>query len=68
MDEPLNTATASFDALYRDCAHDPYAYVHKLRDDDAAAEDVDDAGQQASAAPCGIAPAWTHASSRRSTC
>jgi RNA polymerase sigma-70 factor (ECF subfamily) len=40
MDEPLNTATASFDALYRDCARDLYAYVHTLLGDDAAAEDV----------------------------
>jgi RNA polymerase sigma-70 factor (ECF subfamily) len=40
MDEPLNTATASFDALYRDCAGDLYAYVRTLLGDDAAAEDV----------------------------
>ncbi|MEA2217939.1 MAG: hypothetical protein QOJ35_565 [Solirubrobacteraceae bacterium] len=40
MDEPLNTATASFDALYRDCARDLYAYVRTLLGDDAAAEDV----------------------------
>jgi RNA polymerase sigma factor (sigma-70 family) len=40
MDEPLNTATASFDALYRDCAHDLYAYVRTLLGDDASAEDV----------------------------
>jgi hypothetical protein len=27
MAEPLNTATTSFDALYRGCARDLYAYV-----------------------------------------
>ncbi len=40
MDEPLNTAAESFDALYRDCARDLYAYVRTLLGDDAAAEDV----------------------------
>jgi len=40
MDEPLNTATASFDALYRECARDLYAYVRTLLGDDASAEDV----------------------------
>jgi RNA polymerase sigma-70 factor (ECF subfamily) len=40
MDEPLNTATSSFDALYRDCARDLYAYVRTLLGDDASAEDV----------------------------
>ncbi len=40
MDEPLNTATTSFDALYRDCARDLYAYVRTLLGDDASAEDV----------------------------
>jgi RNA polymerase sigma-70 factor (ECF subfamily) len=40
MDEPLNTATSSFDALYRDCARDLYAYVRTLLGDDAGAEDV----------------------------
>ena len=40
MDEPLNTAAQSFDALYRDCARDLYAYVRTLLGDDAGAEDV----------------------------
>lgn len=40
MDEPSNTATASFDALYRDSARDLYAYVRTLLGDDASAEDV----------------------------
>ena len=40
MDESLNTTTMSFDALYRDCARDLYAYVRTLLGDDASAEDV----------------------------
>jgi RNA polymerase sigma-70 factor (ECF subfamily) len=40
MAEPLNTATTSFDALYRECARDLYAYVRTLLGDDASAEDV----------------------------
>ena len=40
MDEPLNTAATSFDALYRECARDLYAYVRTLLGDDASAEDV----------------------------
>lgn len=40
MDEPLNTAAQSFDALYRDSARDLYAYVRTLLGDDAGAEDV----------------------------
>lgn len=40
MADPLNTSTASFDALYRDCARDLYAYVRTLLGDDASAEDV----------------------------
>jgi RNA polymerase sigma factor (sigma-70 family) len=40
MAEPLNTATRSFDALYRDSARDLYAYVRTLLGDDASAEDV----------------------------
>ena len=40
MADPLNTSTASFDALYRDCARDLYAYVRTLLGDDGAAEDV----------------------------
>ena len=40
MDNPLNTASESFDALYRDCARDLYAYVRTLLGDDASAEDV----------------------------
>lgn len=40
MDEPLNTAARSFDALYRDSARDLYAYVRTLLGDDASAEDV----------------------------
>jgi RNA polymerase sigma-70 factor, ECF subfamily len=40
MDEPLNTAAQSFDALYRDSARDLYAYVRTLLGDDASAEDV----------------------------
>lgn len=30
IDEPLNTSTESFDALYRDSARDLYAYVRTL--------------------------------------
>jgi RNA polymerase sigma-70 factor (ECF subfamily) len=40
MDEPLNTTAPSFDALYRECARDLYAYVRTLLGDDASAEDV----------------------------
>jgi RNA polymerase sigma-70 factor (ECF subfamily) len=40
MAESLNTSTGTFDALYRDCARDLYAYVRTLLGDDAAAEDV----------------------------
>lgn len=40
MAPPLNTATAGFDALYRECARDVYAYVRTLLGDDASAEDV----------------------------
>ncbi len=40
MDEPLNTAAPSFDALYRDCARDLYAYVRTLLGDETSAEDV----------------------------
>jgi RNA polymerase sigma-70 factor (ECF subfamily) len=40
MATPPNTATESFDALYRRCARDMYAYVHTLLGDDASAEDV----------------------------
>ena len=40
MAEPFNTSAASFDALYRDCARDLYAYVRTLLGDDASAEDV----------------------------
>lgn len=40
MATPLNTSSGSFDALYRDSAHDLYAYVRTLLGDDAAAEDV----------------------------
>lgn len=40
MATPLNTSTPSFDALYRDCARDLYAYVRTLLGDDAGAEDV----------------------------
>ena len=40
MATPLNTATGSFDALYRDSARDLYAYVRTLLGDDATAEDV----------------------------
>ena len=40
MATPPNTATESFDALYRSCARDMYAYVHTLLGDDASAEDV----------------------------
>ncbi|HWI06039.1 MAG TPA: sigma-70 family RNA polymerase sigma factor [Solirubrobacteraceae bacterium] len=40
MAPPLNTSTESFDALYRDCARDLYAYVRTLLGDDAGAEDV----------------------------
>ena len=40
MDAPQNTSTLSFDALYRECARDLYAYVRTLLGDDAGAEDV----------------------------
>ena len=40
MADPVNTATESFDALYRSSARDLYAYVRTLLGDDAAAEDV----------------------------
>jgi len=40
MTEPPNTATQSFDALYRECARDLYAYVRTLLHDDASAEDA----------------------------
>jgi RNA polymerase sigma-70 factor (ECF subfamily) len=40
MADPFNTATESFDALYRTSARDVYAYVRTLLGDDAAAEDV----------------------------
>ena len=40
MATPLNTPTGSFDALYRECARDVYAYVRTLLGDDASAEDV----------------------------
>ncbi|HEV7804538.1 MAG TPA: sigma-70 family RNA polymerase sigma factor [Solirubrobacteraceae bacterium] len=40
MDDPPNTAAQRFDALYRDCARDLYAYVRTLLGDDASAEDV----------------------------
>ncbi len=40
MPTPPNTATETFDALYRDCARDIYAYVRTLLGDDASAEDV----------------------------
>jgi len=40
MPDPLNTATESFDALYRSSARDLYAYVRTLLGDDASAEDV----------------------------
>lgn len=35
-----NTTTGGFDALYRDCAADLYAYVHTVVRDQATAEDV----------------------------
>jgi RNA polymerase sigma-70 factor (ECF subfamily) len=40
MATPPNTASESFDALYRECARDMYAYVRTLLGDDASAEDV----------------------------
>src|SRR5687768_179013 len=40
MATPPNTSTESFDALYRECARDMYAYVRTLLGDDASAEDV----------------------------
>ncbi len=40
MATPPNTASESFDALYRECARDMYAYVRTLLTDDASAEDV----------------------------
>lgn len=40
MATPPNTSTETFDALYRECARDIYAYVRTLLGDDAAAEDV----------------------------
>jgi RNA polymerase sigma-70 factor, ECF subfamily len=40
MATPPNTATENFDALYRECARDMYAYVRTLLGDDTSAEDV----------------------------
>jgi len=40
MAEPLDTAPASFDALYRESARDLHAYVRTLLHDEASAEDV----------------------------
>ncbi len=40
MATPQNTATESFDALYRESARDLYAYARTLLGDDASAEDV----------------------------
>ncbi len=40
MATPSNTSTETFDALYRECARDMYAYVRTLLGDDASAEDV----------------------------
>ena len=40
MATPPNTSTETFDALYRECARDMYAYVRTLLGDDASAEDV----------------------------
>jgi RNA polymerase sigma-70 factor (ECF subfamily) len=40
MADPINTATESFDSLYRSSARDLYAYVRTLVGDDASAEDV----------------------------
>ena len=37
---PPNTSSETFDALYRECARDMYAYVRTLLGDDASAEDV----------------------------
>ena len=38
--DPINTEPLSFDALYRECASDIYAYVMTLLHDRAGAEDV----------------------------
>src|SRR3954468_14078213 len=38
--DPINTEPLSFDALYRDCAGDVFAYVMTLLRDRSAAEDV----------------------------
>ncbi|MBW3609354.1 MAG: RNA polymerase sigma factor [Actinobacteria bacterium] len=40
MATPSNTSTESFDALYRECAREMYAYVRTLLGDDASAEDT----------------------------
>ena len=40
MATPSNTSAETFDALYRECARDIYAYVRTLLGDDASAEDV----------------------------
>jgi RNA polymerase sigma-70 factor, ECF subfamily len=40
MATPSNTSNETFDALYRECARDMYAYVRTLLGDDASAEDV----------------------------
>src|SRR4051812_48757127 len=40
MATPPNTSSETFDALYRECARDMYAYVRTLLGDDASAEDV----------------------------
>ena len=38
--EPINTEPLSFDALYRECAGDVFAYVMTLLRDRSAGEDV----------------------------
>lgn len=40
MATPPNTSAETFDALYRECVRDMYAYVRTLLGDDASAEDV----------------------------
>ena len=78
MNEPPEHGDRSFDALYRDCARDLYAYVRTLLGDDASAEDVtalaferayrrrdsfDEQAAAAGAAGCSASPATPRSTS-----
>ena len=53
MASPPNTSTESFDALYRECARDMYAYVRTLLGDDASRRGRHGAGVRARLPPPG---------------